>query len=159
MPIGVQPAANHKGWLSSSLRGTQNTAGILAKHGLEFYCDAMNDDQPYLIATDHGDIVSVPYSNEINDFTILTRRGHTTSEYRDILVEEMHVLHDESERSARLMNVGLHPHVSGRAYRVRAIREFLTAAKEMDGIWWATREEIAACYRTQHSQHMPIAQD
>ncbi len=145
-----------KGWLSSSLRGTQNTAGILAKHGLEFYCDAMNDDQPYLIATDHGDIVSVPYSNEINDFTILTRRGHTTSEYRDILVEEMSVLYQESETSARLMNVGLHPHVSGRAYRIRALRDFLAAAKERDGIWWATREEVAACYRKQHMQHISV---
>jgi len=143
-----------EGWLSSSLRGTENTANILVKNGLKFYCDAMNDDQPYIIETDSGDIVSIPYSNEINDFTLLTRRGHTTDEFRDILIEEMNVLYDESEKTSKIMNIGLHPHVSGRAYRVRAIREFLQAAKKLDGIWWATRSEIADSYIEQANSHI-----
>ena len=63
------------GWLSSSLRGTLQTADILAEQGCLFYCDIMNDDQPYLLNTPHGPIVSIPYSNEINDFTLLTRRN------------------------------------------------------------------------------------
>ena len=135
-----------KGWLSSSLRGTLHTAGILAEHGLLFYCDLLNDDQPYLIETAQGTIVSVPYSNEINDFTLLTRRGHSTDEFRDILIEELDVLHEESAHSGRMMNVGLHPHVSGRAYRIRALAEFIEHAKSLDGVWWATREQIAqAC--------------
>jgi len=75
--VGDKP----KGWLSSSLRGTLNTPAILAKHGFKFYCDIMNDDQPFMIRTENGPIVSIPYSNEINDFTILTRRAHTTNEY------------------------------------------------------------------------------
>ena len=142
------------GWLSSSLRGTMNTAEILVRHGLKFYCDAMNDDQPYLIDTKSGPIVSIPYSNEINDFTLLTRRGHTTDEFRDILLEELSVLYDESKSSARLMNIGLHPHVTGRAYRIRAIREFLTEALKLDGIWWASRSEISESYLSQHLNHI-----
>jgi allantoinase len=135
-----------KGWLSSSLRGTLNTADILAEHGLSFYCDLMNDDQPYLIRTTGQPIVAIPYSNEINDFTLLTRRNHTTDEFRDILIEELTVLHAEGASNGRLMNVGLHPHVSGRAYRVRALREFIEFAHSLDGIWWTTREEIAEWY-------------
>lgn len=138
-----------KGWLSSSLRGTLNTADILAEHGLLFYCDLLNDDQPYLIETAQGPIVSVPYSNEINDFTLLTRRGHSTDEFRDILIEELNVLYEESADSARMMNVGLHPHVSGRAYRIRALAEFIEHAKSLDGVWWPTREEIARAYLQQ----------
>jgi peptidoglycan/xylan/chitin deacetylase (PgdA/CDA1 family) len=134
------------------------TAGILAEQGCQFYCDIMNDDQPYLLKTDHGPIVSIPYSNEINDFTLLTRRGHTTDEFRDILIEELDVLHAEGAESARLMNVGLHPHVSGRAYRVRAIREFLEHAKSLPGVWWATREEIAQAYLPQAATHIPETQ-
>ncbi len=143
-----------QGWLSSSLRGTENTANILVKNGIRFYCDAMNDDQPYIIDTDSGPIVSIPYSNEINDFTLLTRRGHTTDEFRDILIEEMNVLYQESKETSKIMNIGLHPHVSGRAYRVRAIREFLEAAKELDGIWWATRSQIAEEYLKQSEEHI-----
>ena len=143
-----------QGWLSSSLRGTENTANILVKNGIRFYCDAMNDDQPYIIDTDSGPIVSIPYSNEINDFTLLTRRGHTTDEFRDILIEEMNILYQESKATSKIMNIGLHPHVSGRAYRVRAIREFLEAAKELEGIWWATRSQIAEEYLKQSEEHI-----
>lgn len=152
--VGRKP----KGWLSSSLRGTLNTPSILAKEGFKFYCDLMNDDQPYMIHTDNGPIVSVPYSNEINDFTILTRRNHTTDEYRDILIEELNVLYQEGATQARIMNVGLHPHVSGRAYRIRALREFIEHAKSLPGVWWATREEIADWYLTQHATHLPQQQ-
>ena len=145
------------GWLSSSLRGTLNTPQILCENGFLFYCDIMNDDQPYRIRTDAGEIVCIPYSNEINDFTIITRRGHTTDEYRDILIEELNVLHDEGARSGRIMNVGLHPHVSGRGYRIRALREFLTHARSLPHVWWPTRQELAEWYLANSDGHMPAA--
>lgn len=138
------------GWLSSSLRGTLQTADILAGYGCRYYCDLMNDDQPYLLRTPNGPIVSVPYSNEINDFTLMVRRGHTTDEVRDILIEELRVLHAEGAQTGRIMNVGLHPHVSGRAYRIRALREFIEYARSLDGIWWTTREAIADFYLASH---------
>lgn len=144
-----------RGWLSSSLRGTLNTAGILVEKGCIFYCDIMNDDQPFIIRTANGPIVSVPYSNEINDFTLVARRAHTTDEVSAILREELAVLHAEGEHSGRIMNVGLHPHVSGRAYRIRALKEFLDYAKSLDGVWWATREEIAEWYLVNHESHFP----
>src|SRR5262249_18245599 len=113
-----------KGWLSSSLRGTVNTPGILKENGLLFYCDLLNDDQPYMIETDHGPLVATPYSNELNDFNLLTRRGYNTDEFRDALIKELSVLLTEAERhgSGRMMNLGLHPHVSGRAYRLHGVK-------------------------------------
>jgi peptidoglycan/xylan/chitin deacetylase (PgdA/CDA1 family) len=144
-----------KGWLSSSLRGTLQTADILAGEGCTFYCDIMNDDQPYLLRTPNGPIVSVPYSNEINDFTFITRKNFTTDQFRDALIEELDVLYEEGGKTARIMNVGLHPHVSGRAHRVRALREFIEHAKSLPGVWWATREEIAEWYLQNHEDHIP----
>ena len=145
-----------KGWLSSSLRGTVNTCGLLAEQGLIFYCDIMNDDQPYLISTDHGDIVSVPYNIEINDYTMLSRMSFSTDQFLDAMKEELSVILSEAEASGsgRMMNVGLHPHVSGRAYRVRAIRDFLSYAKSLDGVWFATREEIAEWYLQNNAGHI-----
>lgn len=143
-----------KGWLSSSLRGTLQTADILAGEGCTFYCDIMNDDQPYLLRTANGPIVSVPYSNEINDFTFITRKNFTTDQFRDALIEELDVLYEEGATTGRIMNVGLHPHVSGRAHRIRALREFIEHAKSLPGVWWATREEIAEWYLANHASHI-----
>ncbi len=144
-----------KGWLSSSLRGTMQTADILAGEGCLFYCDIMNDDQPFMLKTPNGPIVSVPYSNEINDFTFITRKNYTTDQFRDALIEELTVLHEEGGKTGRIMNVGLHPHVSGRAHRIRALREFIAFAKTLPGVWWPTREEIAVWYRGIQDTHIP----
>ena len=115
----------------------------------------MNDDQPYLIRTAHGPIVSTPYSVEINDFTLFHRRGMTTSQVLESLIEQFDQLYAEGAESGRLMNVGLHPHVSGHPYRIRALREFVEHAKGHDGVWWATREEIAEWYLENHESHIP----
>lgn len=144
-----------RGWLSSSLRSTANTADILAEAGLEFICDIMNDDQPYPIHVKGGQrFLSIPYSNEINDFTLLTRRNYTTDQYRDILIEELDVLYAEGAKSARIMNLGLHPHVSGRAHRVRAVREFIEYAKTLPDVWWPKREAIADWYFEHCGDHL-----
>lgn len=149
--VGKRPV----GWLSSSLRGTLNTAAILADQGFKFYCDLMNDDQPFMIRTQHGPIVGVPYSNVINDFTMVTRQALTTDQYRDQLIEEFDTLYAEGAETARIMNVGLHPHVSGRAHRVRAIREFIAHAQRHEAVWWARREEISDWYADNHESHYP----
>lgn len=144
-----------KGWLSSSLRGTSNTPDILAEEGLIFFCDYMNDEQPYLINTSHGPIVGTPYSVEINDFTIFHRRGMSTSAVLELLKEQFNELYREGAESGRLMNFGLHPHIAGHPYRIRAIREFLEYAKGFPDVWWATREEIATWYLEHHAEHIP----
>ena len=115
----------------------------------------MNDDQPFLIRTENGPIVSVPYSNEINDFTLITRRSYTTNQFRDCLIEELNTLYAEAAETGLIMNVGLHPHVSGRAHQIRALREFLAHAKSLPGVWFATREEIADHYMKVHESHIP----
>jgi len=143
-----------RGWLSSSLRSTTQTADILVEEGLSFICDYMNDEQPYMINTPAGPIVSTPYSVEINDFTFFHRRGMSTSAVLELLKEQFDQLYLEGATSGRLMNIGLHPHVAGHPYRIRALREFLEYAKVFTDVWWATREEIADWYMQNHQHHI-----
>lgn len=143
-----------KGWLSSALRSTTNTPDILADNGLIYFCDYMNDDQPYMMQTDHGPLVSVPYSIEVNDITLM-RRGLATNQVLDLLKEQFDQLYLESETTGKLMNVGLHPYITGQPFRIRAVREFLEYAKGHDHVWWATREEIAEWYMENHEAHIP----
>lgn len=144
-----------RGWLSSSLRGTLRTPEIVAEQGLIFFCDYMNDDQPYLIHTKHGPIVNTPYSVEVNDFTIFHRRGLTTDEGLAMLKEQFDVLYAESAQSGRTLNFGTHPHVLGHPFRIRALREFIAYAKSHEGVWWCTREELAQWYLKHHKEHIP----
>jgi len=57
-----------------------------------------------------------------------------------------------------MMNVGLHPHVIGVPHRIGALKRFLAYARQFDGVWWATREQVADAYRAQHASHIvPVA--
>ncbi|MEC7487956.1 MAG: polysaccharide deacetylase [Pseudomonadota bacterium] len=144
-----------KGWLSSSLRANPSTVEILAEQGLLYTTDYLNDDQPYIIHTDNGPIVSIPYTNEVNDFMIFMRRGNTTTEAFELFKEQFDTLYKEGAESGRLMNLGLHPHVVGQPFRVRCVREFLDYAKQFPDVWWTTREEIADWYLQNHESHIP----
>lgn len=143
-----------KGWLSSSLRPTALTPEILTENGLLFHCDFLNDDQPYLIQTENGPLVCVPYSNDINDFNMFARGGMTLDQGLATLREQFDRLYEEGAQSMRLMNFGLHPHVIGQPYRIRALGEFLEYAKSFDGVWFPTREEIASWYLENHQDHI-----
>ncbi|MEK9645168.1 MAG: polysaccharide deacetylase family protein [Alphaproteobacteria bacterium] len=149
--VGKKPA----GWLSSSLRTNPSTVDILAEQGLLYTADFLNDDQPYLMQTDHGPIVSVPYTVEINDFMMFMRRGNSTSEAFNVMKEQFDTLYMEGAESGRLMNLGLHPHVIGQPFRARALREFVDYAKQFPDVWWTTREELAKWYLKNHESHIP----
>ena len=143
-----------KGWLSSSLRCTENTSDIIAAEGLIFHTDYLNDDQPYLIQTTSGPIVSIPYSNEVNDFMIYFRRGMSNDQALEVLRDQFDELYAEGAESGRMMNVGIHPHVWGQPFRVRALRDFIAYVKGFEGVWWTTREEIAQWYLENHQTHI-----
>ena len=144
-----------RGWLSSSLRSTPNTPDIVAAEGLDFITDYLNDDQPYLMRTTCGrPLVSIPYTSEVNDFTVFLRQGKDVQGALGVFTEALDELWREGEHSGRLMNIGLHPHVIGQPFRIRALREFLAYAKARSGIWWATREQIADWYLKHHQDHI-----
>jgi allantoinase len=146
-----------KAWLSSALRGTEHTPAFLKEFGLIAYCDYLNDDQPFLIQTVHGPIVSVPYSNDINDFNLFARGGMSASAGLETLKACFEELYAESATNGRIMNFGMHPHVMGQPHRAGALREFVDYAKSHDGVWFASREEIAAWYLRNHDAHIPGA--
>jgi peptidoglycan/xylan/chitin deacetylase (PgdA/CDA1 family) len=143
------------GWLSSSLRSTPHTPEVLAEAGLKFLCDYMNDDQPYLIHTAHGPLVNVPYSVEINDFTFFHRRAMSSEDALLMLKSQFNELYAEGAKTGKMMNIGLHPHVSGHPHRMQFFRDFLSYVKQFGDVWFAKREEVADWYLANHASHIP----
>ena len=85
------------------------------------------------------------------------RQGLGAESGLEMFKEQFDWLYEESATSSRFMNIGLHPHVIGQPYRVRAIRDFIRYAKTFDDVWFATREEIAEWYLENHGDHIPAA--
>ena len=81
-------------------------------------------------------------------------RGSRVDDAFKVFKEQFDWLYRESEKSGRFMNIGLHPHVIGQPFRIRALRDFVAYAKQFDDVWFATRQEIAEWYLQNHKSHI-----
>jgi hypothetical protein len=50
--------------------------------------------------------------------------------------------------------IGVHPHVIGQPFRIRALQDFIAYAKGFGDVWFATREEIVRCYLKNDHTHI-----
>ncbi|MGD0638550.1 MAG: polysaccharide deacetylase family protein [Nitrososphaerales archaeon] len=121
-----------------------NTLRIVQELGNFIYdSDAYNDDLPYRASP--GGILVLPYTPDVNDFHFLSpmHRFSNSSDFFVYLKDSFDVLREESKSKPKMMSVGLHTRVSGRAGRIVALRKFLEYVRGFDDVWIATREEIA----------------
>lgn len=106
-----------KAWLSSAMRGTLHTPVFLKEFGLVAYAIISMTISPTR-STPTGQIVCVPYSNDVNDFNMFARGGLSTRYLLKLCFDQT----PKAKEIGRIMNVGLHPHVIGQPYRISAPR-------------------------------------
>ncbi len=137
---GIRPV----GWLGSGLQETWQTLDHLVAEGLEYVADWVNDDQPYVMTADDGrQIISLPYSNEINDKPAYEYRNYTSDEFSGMIKRQFDVLYEEGGTSGRVLSIALHPYLSGVPHRLSALDAALDYICRHDDVWLATGSEIA----------------
>jgi len=135
------------GWLGAGLQETWDTLEYLAAEGCEYVCDWTNDDQPYLMNLENGRrLVSIPYSQEINDKVAFERFNRTASEFEQMMRRQFDVLYREGAESARVMAICLHPYLIGQPHRIDALNSALSYICEHKDVWLTTGSEIARHY-------------
>src|SRR5437879_13310909 len=77
-----------RGWLGPGLTETWDTPDILAEEGYEYVCDWVLDDQPVMLKTRTGSLVSVPYTVELNDAAMIVIQHKKASEYKDRAISQ-----------------------------------------------------------------------
>ena len=130
-----------RGWLGSGLQGTWDTIDYLAEEGLDYVCDWVNDDQPYLLNAGGRQMVSLPYSTEINDLPQF-RSGKSNEEFESMIRQQFDRLYMEGADSARVMAICIHPFVIGVSHRIWVLESALDYIRSHDDVWFATGEEI-----------------
>lgn len=145
--IGAATGARPRGWLGPALTASLNTNDLLAELGFEYALDWANDDQPYELTVGAGQLLSLPYSSEINDIPIIHLHHGSGADFERALLDQVEVLADEGRESARALGVGLHPFLIGQAFRSRYLARALEALRERDDVWLTTADELASWYR------------
>ena len=135
-----------KGWLSSGLSETWNTLDYLIEAGGQYVCDWIADDQPYMMNVGGKQLVSVPYSGEINDLPAMLRGNHSPDEFDRMIRRQFDTLYAEGAQSGRVMAIALHPFIIGLPHRISALDSALRYILAHDGVWKTTGAEICAAW-------------
>jgi allantoinase len=144
--VGARP----KGWLGSGLQETWDTLDHLEAAGVEYVLDWTNDDQPYRMNLSNGrSLLSVPYSQELNDKVAFEQRNVTADEFAAMICRQFDVLWEEGAESGRVMAIALHPYIIGQPHRIGALDKALAYICRHDGVWRSTGLEIARHYAAQ----------
>ena len=121
-----------------------NTRDLVVEHGGFVYDSiGLNDDLPYYVTAKERPWLVVPYSMETNDARFWRGGLVSVNDFYDYLKDTFDVLYEEGRTHPKMMSVGLHCRIAGRPARSRAVERFLQYARQMPGVWFARRDEIA----------------
>jgi len=135
------------GWLGPGLAETYNTLDLLAEAGVTYVGDWNSDDQPFAMKVKSGKLFAVPYGMDINDMGLINRQGYTGDQYLKTLTDQFDTLYADSQKSARVMGIPLHPFLLGQPWRAPYLKKAIDHFKQHDRVWFATGSEIVEAYQ------------
>ncbi len=134
-----------RGWYCRTAPSLHTRELVVEEGGFTYDSDAYDDDVPYFVTVGDRRHVVVPYTGDVNDTHFWSARGYET-DFGAYLKDSFDVLYEESRRWPRMMSVGLHMRIAGRPGRIKAVDEFLRYATSREGVWFATRLQIAEAF-------------
>lgn len=132
-----------RGWLSPGRLQSENTPELLRENGIEYFCDWVNDELPYLFHTASGDLWSLPLSSELEDRFVILDNQHSEASWAEQVIDAFQFLLEEaSTQGGRLLTVSLHPWVLGQPHRMKHLEAVLSHVAAEPRAWCATPHEI-----------------
>ena len=134
-------------------RTSMNTVALGCEEGgFEYLADTIADDLPYWHVHQGRPQLMVPYTMDANDMRFSSGQGFGTGvEFFDYLRDSFDVLYAEGAAGApKMMSIGLHCRLAGRPGRAIAVQKFIEHARAHDGVWFATRLDIARHWARTH---------
>ena len=144
-----------RGWYLG--RTSMNTVRLAAEEGgFAYVADSYADDLPYWMRFGRRHQLIVPYTLDANDMRFATPQGFNAGDqFENYLKDSFDTLYAEGQAGTpKMLSIGLHCRLVGRPGRVAALRRAIDYMRSHDGVWFATREQIADHWA---SMHPPLA--
>ncbi len=140
-----------RGWYTG--RCSNSTVKLVAETGqFDYIADSYADDLPYWVDFDGKGQLITPYTMDCNDMRFGIQAGYTNGEqFESYLKDSFDYLYEEGEAGApKMLSIGLHCRLIGRPGRAAAFRRAIEYFKSHEGVWFATRLEIAQHWAKEH---------
>jgi peptidoglycan/xylan/chitin deacetylase (PgdA/CDA1 family) len=132
------------GWLGPGLTETLETPDLLAQAGIRYIADFVVDDLPARLATTAGEVLTMPYSVELNDIPIAMIQHHDEQELpRRARLAAARLL---AEPGPKVMCFAIHPYITGVPHRIAALEAMLDDLVALPGVTFMQGREIMEWY-------------
>ena len=134
-------------------RTSMNTVALGCEEGgFAYLADTIADELPYWHVHNGRPQLMVPYTMDANDMRFSSGQGFGTwTDFFDYLRDSFDILYAEGAAGApKMMSIGLHCRLAGRPGRAMAIKRFLDHARSHEGVWFASRLDIARHWAAEH---------
>jgi OHCU decarboxylase len=140
-----------RGWYTG--RCSMDTNRLAAETGqFAYLADTYSDELPYWERFDGRDQLMVPYTMDCNDMRFGIQAGFTTgAQFESYLMDSFDTLYAEGQEGApKMLSIGLHCRIAGRPGRAAGLKRALDYMKSHEGVWFASRLEIAEHWARTH---------
>ena len=136
-----------RGWLGPGLTETYETPDLLAEAGVQYIGDWVYDDEPTVLRTAHGPLVTLPYTVELNDIPIAMVQHHHGDVFLKRAIDQFDRLYAEGAGRAKILSFAIHPYITGVPHRIKYLEAFLAYAQARSGVAFWTGDQILDWYR------------
>ena len=136
------------GWLGPGLTQTLETPDLLAGAGVKYIGDWVYDDEPTVIKTTNGPLVTLPYTMELNDIPMMAVQHHESDYLLKRMIDQFDRLYAESAQRAKIVSLAIHPYLSGQPHRIKYLEAIYDYVKKFEGVLFWNGAEILDWYKS-----------
>jgi peptidoglycan/xylan/chitin deacetylase (PgdA/CDA1 family) len=144
-----------EGWASPWIAETALTPDLLHECGYNYLLDWCMDDQPVWMKTRAGRILTVPYSQELNDSSAIIGRRVSAADFADMIVDQFDEMLQTGDDQPLIMSVILHAFIIGQPFRLRQLRRAVEHIRNARANLWMTQPGAIA----RHFQSLEHSRD
>lgn len=134
------------GWMGPGLTETLDTPDQLAAEGIQYIADWVIDDEPCTIRTRGGELVTLPYSLELNDIAMMVVQHHAAGEFVTRAMDYFERVYQEGKERAKIMAIAVHPYISGVPHRIKYFETVLRRLRKQKGVLFWNGAQILEWY-------------
>lgn len=135
------------GWSAPSWGVKPSTMDLIKELGMLYDCSLMEYDTPYVLSTEHGELIELPTSMILDDWEIYGGSPYPGSGINapaDLAFQIWREEFDALRHYGGLFATTFHPNLTGRPGRLRMMYGLIEYMQQFSAdVWFATCEEVA----------------
>ena len=116
---------------------------------MKYIGDWVYDDEPTVIRTAKGPLVTLPYTVELNDIPMMIVHHHESDYLTRRAIDQFDRLYAEGEHRAKIVALAIHPYISGQPHRIKYLEQIYDYVNQFDGVVHWNGAQILDWYMAQ----------